>query len=91
MHLVSLNKTLVFFVFKVSTWLDKTAAASRKSKQEHQPKAPEIPAPKTPTAAKKQMSIMAFVKKKKDEALATRIMSGVAASPGTYYSGLQVL
>jgi hypothetical protein len=28
------------------------------------------------------MSIMAFVKKKKDEALATRIMSGLSASPG---------
>lgn len=42
----------------------------------------ESPAPKTPTTAKKQMSIMAFVKKKKDEALATRILAGVAASPG---------
>jgi len=32
------------------------------------------------------MSIMAFVKKKKDEALATRIMSGLSASPGKLFT-----
>ncbi len=71
----------MIFVVKGSTWLDKTAAASRKSKLDIK-KVVEQNVVKTPTSVKKQMSIMAFVKKKKDEALATRIMSGLSASPG---------
>jgi hypothetical protein len=46
---------------------------------------------KTPTSVKKQMSIMAFVKKKKDEALATRIMSGLSASPGKLFIEISTL
>jgi hypothetical protein len=66
----------------VSTWLDKTAAAVSSRK----PKPDVVKSPlKPPVSAKKQMSIMAFVKKKKDEALATRIMTGFADSPGKFF------
>ena len=80
------SQQLIYFwlCFQVPTWLDQTAAASRKSKvdQKRTTAAVDSFVPKTPTSVKKQMSIMAFVKKKKDEALATRIMSGLSASPG---------
>ena len=79
---------IVFYIevfFQVSTWLDKTAEAARKPKPESKSSASDSSTPKTPTTStstKKQMSIMAFVKKKKDEALATRILTGMVASPG---------
>ncbi len=78
-----LKKPQSFLFLQVSTWLDKTAAAARKSKSDSATKASTSDTPvKTPMSAKKQMSIMAFVKKKKDEALATRILTGMVASPG---------
>jgi hypothetical protein len=75
-------------LIQVPTWLDHTAATIQKSKADQKRQTVvETVVPKTPTSVKKQMSIMAFVKKKKDKALATRIMSGLSASPGlTFYN-----